>query len=30
MKVERFFNTYTFLPEPNIFHIETLDCVELY
>jgi hypothetical protein len=29
MKVERFLNTYTFLPEPNIFHIATIICVEL-
>jgi hypothetical protein len=29
MKIERFLNDYTFLPEPNIFHIPTLVCVEL-
>jgi hypothetical protein len=29
MKEERFLDTYTFLSESNIFHILTLDCVEL-
>jgi hypothetical protein len=29
MNVEMFLNTYTFLAEPIILHVVTLDCVEL-